>query len=390
MTTHQFPRVLMFVPQYPYPVVGGLERQSHELAKALLKRGVAVQVLSGKISSSQPGFESVEGVLVTRISWATWKPWRFLRGPLDIAFALWRARFTYDVIHLHQQSWVGLFVILVTKLLRKPILTKLPNVGDYGIPGLRGKPLGQLRLAILLSSDGIVAMSWQSVAELREAGYPNENILTVPNGIALGSPQEMCGKDKALCRVVFVGRLIEQKRLDTLLDAWQQVIEMVGTVARLELWGDGPQAAELRQQCEQLGIGTSVVFCGHVDNVRERLRSVDIFVLPSRVEGNSNAVLEAMDAGLPIIATPVGGTLMQVGREGAPLLFDVGDSVSLAQRLLLLIQDANLRSQYGEYMRQRARCYFDIDEVADAYHAAYTCLARNSANNLNVCGKLPD
>jgi glycosyltransferase involved in cell wall biosynthesis len=242
----------------------------------------------------------------------------------------------------------------------------------------------------LLSSDGIVAMSRQSVAELREVSYPNENILTVPNGIALSSPLDVCGNEKALCRVVFVGRLNEQKRLDTLLSAWQQVIKMLGTIASLELWGNGPKGAELRQQCEQLGIGNSVVFCGHVDNVRERLQSADIFVLPSCGEGNSNAVLEAMDAGLPILATRVGGTSMQVGNEGAALLFDVGDSEALAERLIALIRDPILRRNYSMAMRRRVECYFDIDKVAGIYQAAYASLSGRTNTDLSQCGVLPE
>ena len=391
MTISPPPRVLMFVPQYPYPVVGGLERQSHELSKALLKLDVAVHVLSGKINSNQPGFEHVEGVPVMRIPWAKWKPVRFLRAPFNIVSALWQMRSSYDVIHLHQQSWVSLFVILVAKLIRKPTLTKLPNVGDYGIPGLRSKPLGKLRLAILLWSDGIVAMSRQSIDELHAVGYSDKNILQTPNGIRLNvGTLKDAGHQGALCRVIFVGRLNEQKRLDTLLTAWRQVVAETNHMACLELWGDGPLAEELESLSRRLGLSKSVRFLGHVDHVRQRLPEADIFVLPSCVEGNSNAILEAMEAGLPIVATSVGGTPMQVGAKGKELLFNVGDNEALAQQLLSLIRDVGLRRRYGETMRQRAEQYFDIDNVAERYRAAYGCLACGMSERLHQCGRLPE
>jgi glycosyltransferase involved in cell wall biosynthesis len=141
---------------------------------------------------------------------------------------------------------------------------------------------------------------------------------------------------------------------------------------------------------QQLGVSPSVNFMGHVEDVRKRLQAVDIFVLPSRVEGNSNAVLEAMDAGLPIVATPVGGTPMQVGAEGASLLFGVGDVDALVERLLMLIHDSRLRRHYGYAMRQRSTEYFDIDKVAGSYNNAYSMLAECTQVDLSSCSKLPD
>lgn len=391
MTTQMVPRVLMFVPQYPNPVIGGLEKQSHELSQALLSLGVSVQVLSGKIYPNQPEIEHVDGVLVTRMPWAHWKPWRFIRGPLDILALLWRKRASYDLIHLHQYSWVGLYVILIAKVLSKPIITKLPNVRDHGIPGLILKPLGKWRLAILLRSDCIVAMSSESVLELLAVGYPLTKILQVPNGIRLQTrAQILSGRDEFFCRVVFVGRLSEEKRLDVLLAAWQRVSAKVGDQAVLELWGEGSLAESLDLLCRQLGLSSSVRFLGHVVDVRERLSVADVFALPSHAEGNSNAVLEAMEAGLPIVATSVGGTPMQVGVNGAPLLFNVGDSDALAERLLMLIQDPNLRRSYGDAMRRRIQTYFNIDKVAAAYLCAYRKLAYGGHVNIANCSQLPN
>lgn len=371
-------RVLMFVPQYPYPVVGGLEKQSHELAKTLIAQDVDVQVVSGKILPDQSDGETVEGVPVFRFPWSRRKLVRFLRAPLDVAHALWQRRRSFDVIHLHQHSWVGLYVIILAKLLGKPILTKLPNVGDFGLPGLRRRSFGWLRQAILLQSDAIVAMSVKSLDELMVAGYSRDRVLLTPNGIALRQLPVLSPPDEVnagTCKIVFVGRLSEEKQLDVLLDAWAMVCADCSHGVVLEIWGEGPLDNALKQQCADLNIASCVIFAGHVDGAAARLDKMDIFVLPSRAEGNSNAILEAMAAGLPIISTPVGGTPMLVGEEGTLFLCPPGDANALSALLHRLIKDHTLRIATGTAMRRRAEQYFDIQYVAQTYAKAYTLLA---------------
>lgn len=384
---------MVFVPQYPYPVLGGLERQSHELSKALASLGIELQVLSGKIVPEQPDSEEVEGISVTRMRWFKWKSLRFALTPFYLLLNLWRQRGNYDVIHQHQHSWIGLYLILVARFLKKPVLTKLPNVGELGIPGIRKKSLGWLRLVLLRRSSAIVAMSEISVQELIEIGYPRNRILTVPNGIVHSSGRDQAvddlSSDTAVCRVVFAGRMVDQKCVDVLLKAWSKVqLELKGH-ARLELWGGGPLEGELKRMCKSLEIEDSVVFAGHLQDVATRLRAVDVFVLPSMVEGNSNAVLEAMEAGLPIVATPVGGTPMQVGPEGARFLFPVGEHQALSENLLRLIQDPGLRRTSGQAMSERIGEYFDLQKVASSYIRAYRELVFSDHVDLSECAVLP-
>ncbi len=372
------PRVLMFVPQYPYPVVGGLEKQAHELAKELIAQGIAVQVVSGKILLDQPDREIVEGVPVTRIPWSRRKVLRFLLGPLDVALVLWQRRHSFDVIHLHQHSWVGLYVILLAKLLGKPILTKLPNVGDLGLPGQRRQPLGWLKQVVLLRSDAFVAMSAESAAELKDAGFYRDRVLLTPNGIVLPSMPVRAPSDEMnadACQIVFVGRLAEEKQLNVLLDAWAIVCADDTHDAMLAIWGEGPLENVLKRQCSERGVAKRVHFAGHVESAASKLSGIDLFVLPSRAEGNSNAILEAMAAGLPIVSTTVGGTPMLVGDEGKPFLCPPGDAHALSALLYRFIKDRGLRVAMGMAMRRRAEQHFDIRHVAQTYAKAYGLLA---------------
>jgi glycogen(starch) synthase len=383
-------RVLMVVPRYPYPLVGGLERQAHELALALRASGVDVQVVSERAMPTQPDLEDVEGVPVHRLPW-THRRWaRFLRMPLHLFVALYRLRRSYDVVHLHQHSWFGLYTILIARLLRKPILTKLPNVGVFGIPGLRSGRFGLLKLKILFSSDALVAMSDQSLRELRIAGFPIERVLVVPNGISLLEPAGMLAasvQSSSICKVVFVGRIAEEKRVDLLLEHWASVQRQCPGEAELEIWGSGPLQAMLQRRCAELGLSKSVIWRGHVEDVRSRLPTMDIFVLPSVAEGNSNAILEAMAAGLPIVSTPVGGTPMLVGPQGTQLLFDLNDD-SLARSLIRLIRDRQTRKTAGAQMRARVAGHFNIQHVAQVYASAYQLLATGQAGEIHRLAQL--
>lgn len=382
-------RVLMAVPQYPYPVVGGLERQAHELAKALVELGVDVQALSGRFDPSQPAQELVEGVVVHRIPWSKGKLWRFMRSPFDLLAVLCARRNTYDVVHLHQFSWFGVFVLLVARLLGKPVLTKLPSVGIFGLPALAASPFGALKISIFKMTDAAVAMSRESLGELDAIGFPPGRVLATPNGIRMRIEGGRSDGDEAvpeLCRVVFVGRLGEEKRIDDLLNAWHRVVASTRRTVRLELWGDGPLEATAQALCADLGLGDSVVFRGHLDSVRDRLTQMDIFVLPSIIEGNSNAILEAMAAGLPVVSTRVGGTPMLVGAEGARFLVEPGDREGLRSRLLELIDDDLLRKRTGDAMRERIRVHFEIRRVAVTYAAAYDLIAAGKRDNVREIG----
>ncbi len=367
--------VLMFVPQYPYPVVGGLEKQSHELTKALMRRAVSVQVLSGRIGVGQPGQALVEGVPVTRVRWSDSRLVRALATPASIAGQMWHHRRSFDIVHVHQHSWVSLYAIVIAKLLGKQTLAKLANVGDFGLPGMRRGPLGRFKQAILLWSDAIVAMSLESLAELEAAGYPPGRVLGSPNGIRLGVRREAPRPEGRPCQVVFVGRLSEEKQLDRLLDAWAGIADETPGGPHLHIWGQGPLEAELRLRAAELDIERHVTFGGHVSNVADRLTEMDVFVLPSRAEGNSNAILEAMAAGLPVVSTNVGGTAMQVGEEGREFLCDPSDTAELKDALTRLISNPQLRRSLGSAMLQRVERDFDIDKVAAIYESAYRLLA---------------
>jgi glycosyltransferase involved in cell wall biosynthesis len=365
-------RILMAVPNYPFPVVGGLERQAHELAKALVQRGIAVHALSSRFDQGQYGFEMIDGIGVHRLKWIEFRPLRFLLSPFSLARVLYRLKRDVDLVHVHNISWFGAFVTLFSKALGLPVITKLPNIGDVGIPGMRRRPFGGLSIALFKRSDAIIAMTPESMAELASIDFPCARVLQVTNGISpLPAVTTMSLSSPDVVTAVFVGRLLPQKGLIDLLYAWISVRARATRPVRLQLIGDGPQADELRSLALALDLHDSVEFFGYCKDVPAELAKADLFVLPSCAEGNSNAILEAMRARLPIVATRVGGAPIQVGSEGERFLVPTGDRVALADRLLELIEDETLRLRLGAAMRERIESVFAIDRIAAVYEQAY-------------------
>lgn len=380
-------RVLMVVPFYPYPISGGLEKQAHELSCALLAQGAMPRALAVRFAPGQQAHELVDSVPVKRLPWPRVKPLRFLVSALGLAWAMLRDRRNYDVVHIHQHSWFGLTAVALARLVGKPSLIKLPNVGDYGLPGMMRMRMGWLRLRLFAMADGVVAMSEESGRELDAIGYPAGRVFWTSNGVSLRpAPARAASRaDSAPLRVVFVGRLMAQKGIDLLLQAWKMVRGQASVPSVLEIWGDGPLADDLQALREGLGLADSVEFKGHVAGVRNALPEVDIFVLPSLNEGNSNSLLEAMAAGVAVVATRVGGTPLLVGDAADRWLCEPGDIDALAEKLIQLLEDHELRMTLGQEMKARAERYFDIQKIASSYAMAYERLQQGRRDELSSC-----
>lgn len=380
-------RILMVVPQYPYPVVGGLEKQAHELATELVLKGIAVHVLSGRIYAEQADREIVDGVVVHRLPWSRRRWLRWLTMPWLVWRAFGQRMPEIDVVHCHVFSGFGLASILLAHAFGKPILVKLPNVGADGVPGLRAQAFGFVREWIFRQADAVVAMSSESVRELTAIGFDLRRILTTPNGIAIPLRHLRAAPvAEQPVRLVFVGRLSAEKGVADLIAALSRVAQFQSGTIRwtLDLIGDGPLRSELQTRAVAAGIASQIRFRGHVHEVQRALLDYDALLLPSYREGNSNAILEAMAAGMPVVSTRVGGTPMLLGAEGAELLYEAADVDALTVLLMRVIGDPGLRHRVGTALRARTEAYFDIRRVAETYAAAYRLLAAGRRTEIHA------
>jgi glycosyltransferase involved in cell wall biosynthesis len=168
---------------------------------------------------------------------------------------------------------------------------------------------------------------------------------------------------------VAVGRLIAQKDHATLLRAFALVHEALPE-ARLAILGSGPLEAETRALAAELGLADAVLLPGRTD-IRDWLERADAFVHSSRWEGFGIVLLEAMLAGLPIVATRVSAVPEVVVDGETGLLVEAGDHAGLARHLETLLSDRGRAAALGAAGRRRALTEFSVDRMANRTLALY-------------------
>lgn len=377
-------KILMVVPQYPFPIVGGLEKQAQLLSTELVRMGHQVCALSGRITPEQPALTIEQGVEIHRLPWPRNRLYRWtLLWPLAITRMIQLTRKS-DVVHAHNYSGFGLLAIIVAKLCQKPIIVKLPNFGDAGLPGFVKSSFGQTKLQIFKRATAIVAMSVESLIELAAIGYDSRRVLATPNGIhCVQLKNQPAYNPDNLCRIVFIGRLVSAKGLPILLDAVDILLKQTPKLNfSLDIYGDGPEYSLLKESIHEKQLSKAVQLRGHHDQAAKVLVGYDVLVLPSYREGNSNVILEAMAAGVPVVSTRVGGTPMLLGPEGGPWMHEPGDAQALSNLLEQLISDVQTREQLGALMRRRVEQKFDMRVVAGTYEAAYRKLAEGKEHEV--------
>jgi glycosyltransferase involved in cell wall biosynthesis len=170
--------------------------------------------------------------------------------------------------------------------------------------------------------------------------------------------------------VGFVGRLAKQKRIEDLLWA-MQITRQANERACLLIIGDGPERSALQQHARDVEVEQHVHFLGHREDAGELMRCLDVFWLASDFEGLSNSLMEAMAAGVPVVASNIAPNreLISHGDEG--YLVDVGDGLAFAQYTLKLLADAELARSMGQQGRSRIADHFSVQKMIDGHIALY-------------------
>jgi len=237
-------------------------------------------------------------------------------------------------------------------------------------------------------ADAFTAVSGRTLDfAVRHEGVRRERAAVIPNGIDVAQWNDLpdpatarlelgLGKDDFV--VGTVGRLQEQKGHIHLLDAAARVLRQRPEAVFL-IAGYGPLRDALERRAADLGLAERVWFLGYRRDVRSILAALDVFVLPSLWEGMSNAMLEAMAAARPVVATAVDGNLDQVVHRETGLLVPPGDSAALAVAILEIAQDPEAAREMGRRGRRRVEAEFSLDRMTRAYLDLYARLLEEKA-----------
>jgi len=215
-----------------------------------------------------------------------------------------------------------------------------------------------------------VVVQTESVAHWARAFLAASKVRVIPNPVRPMSqrsePPATIGNRRC---VVAVGRLAVQKGFDLLLDAYARS-KLTEAGWQLVILGDGPERDSLQRRIEQLGLQGSVLMPGIVKNPEQWLQHAQLFVLSSRFEGFPNALLEAMQCGLPVAAFDCpSGPGEIVRHEQTGLLVPAGDADALAAAITRLANDAGLRQRLGSAAAADVASRFSLQQIASMWEA---------------------
>jgi sugar transferase (PEP-CTERM/EpsH1 system associated) len=287
---------------------------------------------------------------------------------------------------VHSRNLSGLDALVPSWLARVPWRVH----GEHGwemsnLNGRQWKPALLRRLHAPLVDRFITVSSDLGNFLVDRVGIARASVTTLCNGVDtdkfcpgevpedLGLPPGFVGP--GIVRFGTVARLQAVKDQATLVAAFAKLAPGAPesrSSLRLVLVGDGVMRATLEAQVEQLGIADITFFAGATARVRDWLRVMDVFVLPSLNEGISNTMLEAMSTGLPTLVTPVGGNveLLDEGRTG--LSFPAGDVRALSELMADYVKDPAQRRAHGAAARARVESLFSLKTMVGAYDRLYS------------------
>ncbi len=207
---------------------------------------------------------------------------------------------------------------------------------------------------------------------------PAAKVRYLPNGIDCrrfdtGPDREFLdrlGIPEGVMVIGTVAALREEKNLPRLLRVFAALPRDVD--ARLVIVGDGPERPTVERMAAALDISARVVFVGNLAKPERVLGRFDVFALTSNTEQMPNSILEAMAAGLPVVATDVGDIRHMLAQQNADFVAATQDEAALADRMLRLLQDPALRAEVGSANRQRVHCEYMLESMVERYDALFS------------------
>jgi glycosyltransferase involved in cell wall biosynthesis len=292
--------------------------------------------------------------------------------------------------------------IVQTHMIKSHFLTKLSGIGrkypwvayhhGYTTTDLKMRGYNQLNRWSLPSAARVITVCGPFAEDLSQAGVRRDRITVCHNSVAAPSVvsenskralKEQLGIVDGERVVLAVGRLSREKGHRDLVDAIAKLRELNSELKfKLVIVGEGPEREPLERAIDQKGLKAFVLFIGHVEDISPYYAIADALALPSHSEGSPNVLLEAMAAGLPVIATAVGGVPeIAINKENA-LLVAPGDSDRFAQALNQVLTDPELARKLGRAAAKHVSEKFSPAAYVHSLLRVYQNLASDAAGKI--------
>lgn len=390
---------VVHVVDHAYPELSGYSVRTHNLLRALQRRGVTLLAVAPRPGEGLPREERIDGVdyvhlptgrdLNTVAGHVT--AWRRFRAGLTTILREREA----TLVHAHSPARIGLAGLRAARAAGVPFLYEQRGLwedtavdrGRSRVVSFRYQATAAVESAVLRASDAVVTISRGLEQDARRRGVAPDRLFRVPNGADSERfiPQSRSAALAARLGigdefvVGFIGFFFRYEGVDLLVQAFRE-LAAVQPRSRLLLVGAGDLDARLRSLAATGGVGDRVVFAGRVahEEIIAHYGVCDVLAYPRRRSRSTELVtplkpLEAMAAGRPVVASAVGGLTELVNDGTTGLLCEPDDVRSLAAQLIRLARDPGLRQALGANARAFAVAR-DWNQVAADYAAPYEAL----------------
>jgi glycosyltransferase involved in cell wall biosynthesis len=348
--------------------IGGAQVHVRDLTRAMRDHGHEAVVIAGGTGPFTTALQA-QGVptVILRHLVAPIAPLKDARALHEIRAALRKLR--PDLLSTHS-SKAGILGRVVARSLGVPVVfTAHGWAFTPGIPTLQAALYRRIeRIAAPLANRIITVSNFDRELALAVGIGSDRQVITVHNGMPDVNSDLRADPGRHPVRLVMVARFEPQKDHPTLLKALAGLRELQW---ELDLIGDGPLLPEMQRLCGELAISQQVRFWGQRMDVDARLADAQICLLISNWEGFPRSILEAMRAGLPVIASKVGGSSESVVDGETGFLAARGDVELLRTRLERLLTDAELRRRLGAAGRERYEQHFTLGHTVAKTLAVY-------------------
>ena len=343
---------------------GGSERQFLTLSGALDRDKYSVEL--GCLSRKGALLHELGEIAEFKLGGSLYR-WQSLRVRMALLRYLRAQRVT--VAHAFD-FYTNLVLIPVARFAAVPaVIGSHRQIGDLLSPLQFGAQEAAFRLC-----DRVVCNSQAAAGRLRDAGIPSHKLVLIPNALPAGAFAEVppaLPHPPGNLRVGMIARMNSPVKNHSLL--LRAAARLAATFPTVEfvLAGDGPLRPSLESLAEQCGLGGRVRFLGDRRDVPAVLAALDVSVVPSFSESLSNVIVESMAAGVPVVATRVGGSPEVVRHGETGLLVPPADEDALVEALGNLLSQPELRREWGGRARELARARFGFDQVRKQFEQLY-------------------
>ncbi len=369
------PRILMVIHQFR-PIASGAELQAERLAQKLVELGHEVGVLTQLRDLQSAPYEKINGITVHRVDFPlSYWPHRDIGNQFRF---LLKNRHTYDIIHSHQCFNHAVIGTVVSRWLGKKSIIKIACAGDIGdlgvFSGFKGFKWVQ---KVLHQTDAIIAISREVEKELYGYGFPPNRVFRIPNGVDTNQfKRSRAFPDRSTLSFILIGRRTPQKGIDIALKALKLLSARGINEEKisLRLYGLDYPEYDYQSMAAKTGVLPMVQFLSHTGSIKESYQDAHCLILPSRAEGLSNVLLEAMSFEMPVIATGISGTVDVVSHEKNGIIIQPEDPEALASAMEFIVKNPEKSYHMGVEARQKVVEEFSLDETAARYSELYNRL----------------